>query len=190
MRPLIKTASIGKIFVISGPSGVGKGTVIGELLKKVPGCTLSISHTTREPRKEEKNGRDYYFVDKPTFLKMAEHGEFIEYAEVHGNYYGTSRAMLTKLQHCGKNIIFEVDVQGGINLKKVLPQVISIFILPPNQEELLARINKRGSETAETLNKRIATMTKELPLAKEYDHLLINDQLETITTEIADIIKK
>lgn len=185
-----KTASIGKIFVISGPSGVGKGTVIRELLKKVPGCSISISHTTRTPRKEEKNGRDYYFVDRPTFLEMVKRQEFIEYAEVHGNYYGTSKTMLAQLQNSGKNIIFEVDVQGGLNLKKLLPEVISIFILPPSQTELLNRINKRGSETTETMNKRIATMEKELPLAQEYDHQLINDRLEETIAQIAAIIKK
>lgn len=179
----------GRLFVISGPSGVGKGTIIQEIIKNNPDFVLSVSYCSRPPRQGEKDGSDYCFVSREQFKEMITAEKFLEHAEVHGNFYGTAQAKIEELLRSGKNVIFEVDVQGGLALKKILPQLTSIFIMPPTQEELLKRIHKRGSETAETLKRRLETMKKELAEAAKYDHQVINDQLTTAVTNVLKIMK-
>lgn len=180
----------GRLFVISGPSGVGKGTIIQEIIKHHPGFVLSISHCSRAPRSGEKNGIDYCFVSREEFKEMILKEKFLEYAEVHGNYYGTAAEKIEELIKSGKNVIFEVDVQGGISLKKILPEVTTIFIRPPNTAELVNRINKRGSETPETLARRLETMKSELAQAKFYDYQVVNDKLSDTLREVLEIMNK
>jgi guanylate kinase len=180
----------GQLFVISGPSGVGKGTIVQELLNIRKDVVLSVSHSSRAIRKTEVEGRDYFFVSRAEFEKMIRQGDFLEYAEVHGNYYGTSQEKLDELLKSGKNVIFEVDIQGGIGLKRMRPEVITIFILPPNEAEILKRIQKRGTETESSIQKRLNTMQQELPQAKYYDYQLINDKLQDTVKELNQIFEK
>lgn len=185
-----KIISAGKLFVISGPSGVGKGAVIQGVLRLREDTMLSISYTSRLPRAGEIDGVDYYFVSRDAFAQMIARDEFLEHAQVHRNYYGTSRLQLQKLLGLGKNILFEVDVQGGVNLKKVFPDLRSIFILPPSEEELIKRISNRGSETPETLNLRLETMRLEMKLAGAYDYQILNENLNVCIGEVNKIIDR
>lgn len=179
----------GLYFVISGPSGVGKGTIVRMLMERRNDLALSISYTTRQPRSGECDGVEYYFVTKDAFETMIERQDFLEYALVHGNYYGTSKSRLQELTAHGKKVLFEVDVQGGLLLKKAKPDIVSIFLLPPSDSELVVRINKRGSETPETLVKRMQTMQIELTKARLYDHTVVNDDLETAYQDVVQIIE-
>lgn len=179
----------GLYFVISGPSGVGKGTIVRLLMERRNDLALSISYTTRQPRSGERNGVEYYFVTKEEFSAMIDRQAFLEYALVHGNYYGTSKEKLQELTSQGKKVLFEVDVQGGLLLKKAKPDIVSIFLLPPSEAELVERIRKRGSETAETLAKRLQTMQTELTKASLYDHTVVNDDLEKAYQDVVRIIE-
>jgi guanylate kinase len=179
----------GLYFVISGPSGVGKGTIVQLLMQRRNDLALSISYTSRPPRAGERHGVEYYFVTREEFEAMINAQEFLEYALVHGNYYGTSKRKLQELTHQGKQVVFEVDVQGGLSLKKVKPDIVSIFLLPPSEEELVQRIKKRGSETAETLAKRLQTMRTELAKAPLYDNAVVNNDLEIAYQDIVRIIE-
>ncbi len=179
----------GLYFVISGPSGVGKGTIVRLLMQRRDDLALSISYTTRRPRSGERNGVEYYFVTREEFMAMIERNIFLEYALVHDNYYGTSKEKLQELTKQGKRVVFEVDVQGGLLLKKAQPEMVSIFLFPPSATELVARIQKRGSETAETLAKRLQTMHTEEQQASLYDYTVVNDDLETAYQEVVRIIE-
>jgi guanylate kinase len=185
---MIDKNTLGKLFVISGPSGVGKGTIVSEILQRRKDVVLSISYTSRVPRQNEQHGRDYYFVSRAEFEAMITRKEFLEYAEVHGNYYGTSLKRLNELTMSGKNVLFEVDVQGGLALKKLRPDIVSIFIMAPSHEELKSRIHKRGSETPETLQRRMQTMQSEMKNAEAYDYQVINDVLPVAVTEVLKIM--
>ncbi|MDC0977698.1 guanylate kinase [bacterium] len=180
----------GMLFVISGPSGVGKGTVIDEIIKRGSTFSLSISYTSRTPRKDEINGREYNFIDRESFQQLISDGAFLEFAEVHGNYYGTKKADVDNLINSGKNVIFEVDIQGGLNLKTRNAAIISIFLLPPNEQEIIDRLNHRGSETDKSLETRLQTMQTELPIAQKYDYQIINDDLEETVTKVYDVLRK
>lgn len=168
----------GLLFVISGPSGVGKGTLCQNLIKVVDNLNYSVSMTTRSPRTGELNGKDYIFVDKDSFLDKVAANEFVEWAEVYGNYYGTPCTELKGALESGKDILLEIDTQGALQVKKKYPNGIFIFILPPCKEELKARIIKRGTETPETVQKRLANLEKELDVVNEYDYVIINDSLQ------------
>lgn len=180
----------GRLFVISGPSGVGKGCIVQEILRQNQNFALSISYSSRTPRNGEIEGKDYYFVSREEFLAMAKAGKFLEYAEVHGNYYGTAKDKIEKILASGKNLIFEVDIQGGISLKKLMPEIKTIFILPPSTKELIRRIEKRGSETQETLQKRLQTMEKEMLFAGKYDYQIINDNLADTVKKVLELMTK
>lgn len=180
----------GKLFVISGPSGVGKGTIIQEVMQRDPNFVLSISHSSRKPRANEQDGIDYFFVSRAEFQKMIQSNSFIEYAEVHGNFYGTAKKTIDQLLSSGKNVIFEVDIQGGLSLKKVLPEVTTIFILPPSKTEIIERIQHRGSETKETLDLRLQTMRQEMKIAKSYDYQVVNDKLDAAIRDILAILQQ
>lgn len=168
----------GLLFVISGPSGVGKGTLCRSLVEVVDNLDYSVSMTTRLPRKGEINGKDYIFIDKETFLDKAAAHEFVEWAEVYGNYYGTPWTELQTALENGRDIILEIDTQGAMQVKKKYPEGIYIFILPPCQEELKARIMKRGTECPETVKKRLSNLENELSVINEYDYAVINDSLQ------------
>lgn len=179
-----------KVFAISGPSGVGKGSVINELLKQHPNYVVSISFTTRQKRATEVEGQDYFFISDSEFDKKIAEGEFIEWAQVHGNRYGTTLSQLEKLKKTKKVVLVELDVQGAMNLKNRLSDSVSIFIEPPDFETLSRRLSGRKTETTEEMNLRLANAANELELGKQFDYQVVNDEIDKTAQKIADIIKK
>jgi len=167
----------GRLYVISGPSGTGKGTVCGELLKEI-GNEFSVSMTTREPREGEVHGKDYYFVTREVFLESVEAGNFLEYATVFDNLYGTPKDMVMNRLERGRNVILDIDVQGGLQVKKAMPEAVLIFILPPSLGELRRRLEGRGTETAEKIEKRLGQALNEIKLIGEYDYYIVNENID------------
>jgi len=189
MDRILKRKKEGLIIVISAPSGAGKTTLCKRLLQALPFLTYSVSFTTRQPRKNEIKGIDYYFVSTEEFKKMTERKEFVEWAEVHGEFYGTSSTLLNKIIEGGKDVILEVDVKGGINIKKHYPQATLIFILPPSWKELEKRLKIRGTETDEKIKKRIERAKKEVEYAGYYDYSVINDNINNTLQDLLAIIR-
>ena len=167
----------GRLFVISGPSGTGKGTVCTELLKDI-GNEFSVSMTTRAPREGEVHGREYFFVSKEEFLKNIEAGNFLEHATVFDNLYGTPKDMVINRIERGYNVILDIDVQGGLQVKKAMPEAILIFILPPSLAELRKRLEGRGTEDAEKIEKRLSEALNEIKLIGEYDYYVVNQDID------------
>jgi guanylate kinase len=166
------------IFIISAPSGSGKSTLVNEILFRVHGLEFSVSYTTRAPRGSEKSGREYYFVSREEFEKMKAEDEFLEYADVFGNYYGTSKSFLRDAQRNNEDLLLDIDVQGAEQIKKKLPEAVSVFILPPNRKELEARLRNRSLDTEEVIERRLATAAREIENYAKYDYILVNDRLE------------
>ncbi|MCD6231475.1 guanylate kinase [Candidatus Aerophobetes bacterium] len=186
---MLKRKKEGLIIVISAPSGVGKTTLCKRLLQALPFLTHSVSFTTRQPRKNEIEGIDYYFVSVEEFQKMIERKEFVEWTKVHGEFYGTSSVFLNKIIEGGKDAILEVDVKGGINIKEKYPQATLIFLLPPSWEELEKRLRARGTETNEKIKRRIKRAKKEIEYAVHYDYLVINDKINDALEDLFAIIR-
>lgn len=178
----------GLLLVISGPSGCGKGTICKKLLSRNQNINFSISATTRKPRKGEANGINYFFVGEEEFKNMIKKDEFLEYASVHGNYYGTPKKYVFEKMAEGENIILEIDVQGALQIKEKYPEGVFIFILPPSMEELKNRIVKRGTESKEDIDRRLNNAYKEIELAKQYDYIVLNDQVLSAVEKIESII--
>lgn len=178
----------GKIIIFSAPSGAGKSTLIGHLLKRFPQLEFSISATSRAPRGSEVNGKEYYFLSNEEFKNKVAAGEFVEWEEVYaGTCYGTLRSELKRIWDKGHVIVFDVDVKGGVNLKKIFgDDALSIFIMPPSVEELRRRLEKRGTDAPETIAKRVAKAEEEITYAPLFDKIVVNDSLETA---IADAIR-
>ncbi len=174
--------------VVSGPSGVGKGTLINKICAKMPQLEVSISTTTREPRPGEKNGESYFFVSTEEFEQKIETGFFLEWAKVYDQYYGTSREFVEKVTESGNNILLELDVQGAIQLKESVSEAVLIFIAPPSLSELRRRITSRGTEKPEHIEKRMEIAWQELKMYKEYDYLVINEIIEDTVSKIYAII--
>ena len=178
----------GNLIVISGPSGAGKGTICKALLEREDNLYISVSATTRSPRKGEVNGVNYYFLTQEEFKKKVDNNEFLEWAEVHGNYYGTPKFNVEEMINEGKNIILEIDVQGALNVKKNCEDGVFIFILPPSMEELKRRIIARGSETPESLIKRFKTAYEEINYISKYNYAVVNDDLEDAVKKLQNIL--
>lgn len=182
--------SNGFLLVLSGPSGSGKGTVSEALLKNnKEDIVFSISATTRKPRKTEVDGENYFFLEEEEFKKMAEEGEFLEYAYVHNNYYGSPRKFVMEQIEKGEIVLLEIDVQGALQIKKNYKEAIFIFLLPPTMDELRNRIVKRGTETEEDIKRRFSNAFKELDFVGEYDFFVVNDKVEDAVKDIEAIIK-
>ena len=180
----------GGMFILSSPSGAGKTTLVKKI-SKYKNFSVSISHTTRMPRPKEKNGKDYFFVSKNYFKKLIKKKEFIEHAKVFDNYYGSSKRLITEKLKRGKNIVFDIDWQGTrqIKNKKLNYKLVTIFILPPSRKELLKRLTKRENKNMKTVKKRMKEFQKDLSRWKEYDYVVINDNLQKCYKNIMNIIK-
>lgn len=180
----------GILIVFTGCSGVGKGTILKEVLKRDKNNMLSVSATTRSPRPGEENGREYFFLNKDEFEAKIKNDEFLEYACYCGNYYGTPKKAVDDMIAEGKNVVLEIEVQGGENIMKKCPDCVSVFILPPSVEELSNRLHGRGTEDEETISKRLAAANGELEYAKYYKYNVINDNLEDAIEKVMEIIEK
>ncbi len=183
--------SKGIIVVISGPSGVGKGTICRQLVKKIDDASLSVSVTTRPRTPKEVDGKDYWFVSKEEFGQRIENGLLLEHAEVFGNFYGTPKDKVEEAVANGKVVILEIDVQGGLQIKKLYPDTVMIFILAPTDKELAGRLHGRGRDDKEAAKRRLGQASNEIAVAKQnYEHLVVNDMLDIAVNEIIGIIEK
>ena len=182
--------SKGKLFVITAPSGAGKTSLIEALMREDPSLKLSISYTTRPPRPGEKNAVDYHFVDDATFLAMRGRGEFLENAEVHGYRYGTSKRVITEALKAGDDLILEIDWQGAEQVRRIYPDCIGIFILPPSIEELERRMRARAQDSDAVIRRRLENARDELEHAGEFEYRIINKDFDTARRELGEIIRK
>ncbi len=184
MRPIAR----GLLYVISGPSGVGKGTLRKALFRKVGGLGYSVSCTTRSPRRGEREGVDYQFIDPGLFQRFISEERFLEWAEVHGNFYGTLKDSVENILSEGRDAVLEIDVQGALQVKRSMPEAVLIFILPPTEDELRDRLDRRGTEKGEDLKKRLDEARNEILMSERYDHLVVNDDIEAALDTLEKII--
>jgi guanylate kinase len=183
-----KPSARGTVFVVSSPSGGGKGTLIKRVLEVVPNLSYSVSYTTRAPRNGEVEGREYFFVNPNQFEEMVAAGEFLEWANVHGNFYGTAKRQLAEQTATGLDLVLEVDVQGAASVRELALDAVSIFILPPSYETLRQRLIQRGTDAPEQLEVRLRNAPDELRQYAAFDYVIINDDVERATKQLASII--
>jgi guanylate kinase len=177
------------VFVISAPSGSGKSTLVQRLLRDVPGLVFSISYTTREPRGSERDGINYHFITRRDFEERIRKGEFLEHAEVYGNYYGTSRLALDRAKAEGKDLVLDIDVQGARQLKSALPEAITIFVLPPSRKILEQRLRSRSQDSDEVIERRLREAAREVRNYTQYEYVLINRDLDECTGDLEAIVR-
>lgn len=178
----------GLLFVVSGPSGAGKGTICKKLIEKI-NIELSVSMTTRQPRHGEEEGRNYFFVSEEDFIRTMNKEGFLEYAKVYGNYYGTPKEAVMKKLEDGRDVVLEIDIQGALKIRESYPKGIFIFILPPSMTELRKRITGRGSETEDAINLRLGETLKEVSYIDKYDYCVVNNEVDEAVARVAAIIK-
>ena len=178
----------GLLLVVSGPSGAGKGTICKALLEKNNEIKLSVSATTRKPRTGEVHGVNYFFIEKEEFTTMIENGEFLEYAKIYDNFYGTPKASVIECLEKGQDVILEIEMQGAKQIKEVYPEGVFIFVLPPSLEELKSRIVGRGTETQEEIEKRFSCAFEEINQIVNYDYFIINEDIEKSVNDVEAII--
>lgn len=179
----------GNLFIICAPSGAGKTSLVNALLEREPEIELSISFTTRAPRPGESHGRSYHFVSREQFLAMAARGEFLESAEVHGNLYGTSQAWISARRAEGKDLLLEIDWQGAAQVRRLIPDAVGVFILPPSPEALRKRLEERGQDAPEVIERRLHAAREELAHVEEFDYVIINQTFEVAVVDLVSIVR-
>jgi guanylate kinase len=179
----------GCLFIVAAPSGAGKSSLVNAVLAEDPRLRLSISYTTRAPRPGEANGREYHFVDRDAFLAMAAAGDFLESAEVHGNYYATSQRQIEEIRASGCDAVLEIDWQGAQQVRRIFPDAIGIFILPPSREALRERLVARGQDTPTVIERRLAAAEDEMSHVAEFDYAIINNDFDEARRDLAAVIR-
>lgn len=179
---------VGNLFVVSGPSGAGKGTLLSQVIERIPDAWVSVSATTRSPRPGEIEGVHYFFLDTDHFKSLVEQDGFLEWAQVHDNFYGTLKKSVVDHMNAGDQVILEIDVQGALQVRKALPEAHLVFIEPPSLEELERRLRQRGTETEDVISSRMKTAEVELAQKMEYDVQVVNDDLERAVDELVEVI--
>ncbi|HEY6637950.1 MAG TPA: guanylate kinase [Solirubrobacterales bacterium] len=180
---------MGKVFVITGPSGVGKGTLIERLLERIPELELSISATTREPRTGEADGREYHFLSPEEFDRRVAAGDFLEHATYSGNCYGTLREEVERRLAEGRSVVLEIEVQGARQVRDAMPGAVQIFIAPPSPEVLRERLERRGTDSPEAIEKRLRTAETELEARDEFAHVVVNDEVQKAASELEGVVR-
>lgn len=178
----------GNLFVVAAPSGAGKSSLVKALLELDSRLAVSVSHTTRAPRGQERDGREYWFIAQEAFRQMIDQGDFLEWAEVHGNMYGTSRGAIEARMHQGEDVVLEIDWQGALQIKKLFPNAILIFILPPSWEELRQRLQRRGEDPSDVIDQRMVNARHEVAQARHFDYIVVNALFETALFDLKAIV--
>jgi guanylate kinase len=186
---VIESRRLTTVFVISAPSGSGKSTLVSKVLQRDPRLRFSVSYTTRKPRGREKPGESYVYIGRAEFEERVDRGEFLEYAEVFGNYYGTHRSVLEQAQQEGKDLVLDIDVQGARQLKDRIPEAVTVFILAPSRDILEQRLRARSEDSEEVIQRRLRDAANEIRNYKQYDYVLVNHRLEESVDTLASIIK-
>jgi guanylate kinase len=179
----------GLLFIVTAPSGAGKSSLVNAVLADDSGLALSISYTTRAPRPGETDGREYHFVDRPAFQKMLDAGEFLESAEVHGNFYATSQKQIAGERAAGRDVVLEIDWQGAEQVRRIFPGAIGVFILPPSLGELERRLRARGKDSDAAIRRRLAAAETEMSHAGEFDYVIINNEFEDARRDLAAVVR-
>jgi guanylate kinase len=179
----------GLLFIVAAPSGAGKSSLVNAVLGEDPGLRLSVSYTTRAPRPGEANGREYHFVDRETFLAMAAAGDFLESAEVHGNFYATSQRQIDEIRTGGRDALLEIDWQGAQQVRRLYPDAVGIFILPPSLEALRNRLVARGQDSEAVIRRRLAAAEEEMSHAPEFDYVIINNDFNEARRDLAAVVR-
>ena len=179
----------GTLIIITAPSGAGKTTLVRGLLERDPNVQLSISYTTRDPRPGEEQGRDYQFVDVAQFRALRDQGEFLEWAEVHGNYYATSKTWLKAQMSAGRDILLEIDWQGAQQVRKVFPEAVGVFVLPPSMDELENRLRGRGTDSADVIARRLLGARGEMRHVGEFDYVILNNELQEAIGDLVAVVR-
>ncbi|MEY8876244.1 MAG: guanylate kinase [Leptothrix sp. (in: b-proteobacteria)] len=178
----------GNLYVVAAPSGAGKSSLVKALLELDARLMVSISHTTRAPRGQERDGREYWFIGRESFQAMVDHGDFFEWAEVHGNRYGTSRAAIEARLQAGEDVVLEIDYQGALQIKQLFPLAVLIFILPPSWEELRQRLLRRGEDAGEVIEQRMVNAREEVAQARHFDYIVVNALFDTALFDLKAIV--
>ncbi len=179
----------GSVIVVSAPSGAGKTTVLARVLAEMPGLRFSVSHTTRAPREGERDGCDYHFVDRPAFERLRDRDELLEWAEVHGNLYGTAVAEIARAQRDRTDLLLDVDVQGAAQVRAKVEGAVTVFILPPSFEVLEQRLRGRGQDSEATIRRRLAAAGREIDAFSKYDYAIVNEDLDACVEELKSIVR-
>jgi len=178
----------GNLFVVAAPSGAGKSSLVNALLEVDSHLVLSVSHTTRAPRGQEQDGREYHFIDEATFRALVARGEFLEWAQVHGHLYGTSKAEIESRIRGGQDVVLEIDWQGALQIKRLFPNAVLVFVLPPSWDELEQRLTRRGEDHPEAISQRLANARVEVAQARHFDFVIINTLFETALFDLKAIV--
>ena len=179
----------GNLFIVAAPSGAGKSSLVNAVMAGDANLSLSVSYTTRAPRPGEQNGREYHFVDTAAFSAMLERGEFLESAEVHGNHYATSQTWIADARASGRDIVLEIDWQGAQQVRRIFPEAVSLFILPPTMAELERRLRSRGKDSEDVIRRRLVNAREEMAHLAEFDYVIINNEFEAAKQDLAAIIR-